>query len=339
MKILSVVVPCYNSQDYIERCIDSLLIIGSGDVEIIIVNDGSTDNTALISNRYAEKYPQMVSVIHQENGGHGAAINTGIEYATGIFFKVVDSDDWIDPAGYFKIMGKLREFVHNKSNVDMVVSNFVYENEFVRKKKIMSYERLLPENKIFNWDDTRNFPKGKYLLMHSVIFSTKILKESNLVLPKHTFYVDNLFVFIPLIHVRRIFYLNEVFYRYYIGREDQSVNEKNMIGRIEQQLKVNTLMIESINRESIPSRKLQKYLLHYIEIITIISTIMLYKSNSTNNLERKRELWQDIKKINPWVHRKLRLRIMVQIVNLPWKLGYYISILGYNISKKRFGFN
>ena len=94
MKLLTVTIPCYNSEDYMEKCIDSLLT-GGEEVELIIVDDGSKDKTAEIADRYAEKYPSIVKVIHKENGGHGSAVNAGMENATGLFFKVVDSDDWV----------------------------------------------------------------------------------------------------------------------------------------------------------------------------------------------------------------------------------------------------
>ena len=92
MKLLTVTVPCYNSQDYMEKCIDSLLL-GGNQVEIIIIDDGSKDQTGAIADRYAALYPDIVKVIHQENGGHGEGINQGLKHATGIYFKVVDSDD------------------------------------------------------------------------------------------------------------------------------------------------------------------------------------------------------------------------------------------------------
>src|SRR5690625_5191792 len=106
MKLLSVVIPCYNSEEYMEYCIKSLLS-GGDDVELLIVNDGSVDNTAKIANKYAKKYPSIVKAIHQENGGHGEAVNTGIRNASGEYFKVVDSDDWIDTRAYHKILRKL----------------------------------------------------------------------------------------------------------------------------------------------------------------------------------------------------------------------------------------
>ena len=92
MKLLTFAIPCYNSEAYMEKCIESLLP-GGDDVEILIVDDGSHDRTAEIADAYEKKYLGIIRAIHQENGGHGEAVNTGIRNATGLYFKVVDSDD------------------------------------------------------------------------------------------------------------------------------------------------------------------------------------------------------------------------------------------------------
>ena len=108
MKILSVIIPCYNSQDYMARAIDSV-IAGGDEVEVIVIDDGSTDRTAEIADDYAEKYPSIVKVIHKENGGHGSGINYGLKAATGHFFKVVDSDDRVDEDALLKVLDVLRK--------------------------------------------------------------------------------------------------------------------------------------------------------------------------------------------------------------------------------------
>ena len=230
MKLLSIAIPSYNSQDYMEHCIESLLI-GGEDVEILIIDDGSKDRTAEIADSYAEKYPTIVKAVHQQNGGHGEAVNAGIRNASGLYFKVVDSDDWVDEEAYRKILSVLKELSGGSQTLDMLISNFVYEKEGARHKKVMKYTGTLPENKIFGWDEAKRFRKGQYILMHSVIYRTQLLRECGLELPRHTFYVDNLFVYVPLPYVKNMYYLNVDFYRYYIGREDQSVNEKIMIQR------------------------------------------------------------------------------------------------------------
>lgn len=338
MKILSIAVPCYNSQDYMEHCVESLLI-GGEDVEILIIDDGSKDATAEIADNYARKYPTIVKAIHQENGGHGEAVNTGIRNASGLYFKVVDSDDWVEESAYLQILEKLKELVGGSQVLDMFISNFVYEKQGAKHKRVMRYTKQLPQGEIFTWNDVKHFIKGKYLLMHSVIYRTKLLRECGLELPKHTFYVDNIFVYKPLPSVKTMYYLDVDFYRYFIGREDQSVNEKVMIGRIDQQIKVNKIMVDEFNLYKITNRKLRNYMFNYLEIITVISTIMCIRSGTDENLERKRELWSYIKQKDLRLFHHLRRSILGQFTNLPGKGGRKISIAAYKITQKVVGFN
>ena len=129
MKLLTIAVPCYNSEAYMRKCIESLLV-GGEDVEILIVDDGSTkDRTPEIADEYAEKYPTIVRAIHQENKGHGGAVNTGIANATGLYYKVVDSDDWVDAEAYKKILRTLDSIIRGPQTVDVLFSNYVYEKD------------------------------------------------------------------------------------------------------------------------------------------------------------------------------------------------------------------
>ncbi len=338
MKLLSIAVPCYNSESYLERCVESLLA-GGGEVEIIIVDDGSIDATPEIADAYQKKYPDIVRAVHQENGGHGEAVNTGLREARGLYFKVVDSDDWVDQESYAKILETLQEIAGSDQTLDMLVSNFVYEKQGAKHKKVMKYTSALVQGRIFTWSDVRHMRKGQYLLMHSVIYRTKLLRDCGLNLPKHTFYVDNLYVYQPLPFVKTMYYLDVDFYRYYIGRGDQSVNETVMISRIDQQIKVNKLMIDSYNLWKIPNKKLRKYMFNYLEIITVISTVLLIRSGTKENLEKKRELWGYIKQADIRLFHRLRNGIMGSTMNLPGRSGRKISIAAYKIAQKVVGFN
>ena len=213
MKLLSVAIPCYNSEAYMRNCIHSLLA-GGEEVEIIIVDDGSKDGTAAIADEYADKYPTIVMAVHQENGGLCEAVNAGLRNATGLYFKVVDSDDWVSISAYKEILKTLEKLAGAKPMVDMLISNFVYEKQGARRKKVMRYKKYLPQGKIFTWEEISKMPVGKYILMHSVIYRTKLLRECGLELPKHTFYVDNIYVYKPLPHVRTMYYMDVDFYRY-----------------------------------------------------------------------------------------------------------------------------
>ena len=337
MKLLTFAIPCYNSEDYMENCINSLLP-GGEDVEILVVDDGSKDRTAEIADEYERRFPGIVRAIHQENGGHGEAVNAGIRNAAGLYFKVVDSDDWVDQEAYAKILAKLKELSGGEDTLDMLVSNYVYEKEGAKHKKVMRCSAL-PKDTLFTWKDVGRFRKGQYILMHSVIYRTKLLRECGLVLPKHTFYVDNIYVYKPLPAVRHIYYMDVDFYRYFIGREDQSVNEKVMIGRIDQQIKVNKLMVDEFDLWKIQNRKLRRYMFNYLEIITVISTIMLIRSGTKENLEKKRELWKYIKEKDIRLFHRLRTGIMGSTMNLPGRSGRRISVAAYKLSQKVVGFN
>ena len=221
----------------------------------------------------------------------------------------------------------------------MMISNFVYEKEGAKHKKVMRYTSVLPQNEIFHWDDTRHFRKGQYILMHSVIYRTQLLRDCGLELPRHTFYVDNIFVYQPLPYVKNMYYMDVDFYRYFIGRDDQSVNEKVMISRIDQQIKVNKIMVDAYDLWKVQNRKLRKYMFNYLEIITVISTVMLIRSGTEENLEKKRELWRYIKQQDIRLFHHLRSGIMGNTMNLPGKSGRKISIAAYKISQKVVGFN
>ena len=341
MKLLTIAIPSYNSENYLSKCIESLLP-GGEDVEILVVNDGSKDNTSAIGHEYEAKYPGIVKVIDKENGGHGSAVNAGVENATGLFFKVVDSDDWVKKSAYLEILEKLKDFAGSDVIIDMLISNFVYEKEGAAKKKVMRYAHALPKDTVFTWNDVGHFFKGQYILMHSVIYRTKLLRECGMKLPDHTFYVDNIFVYEPLPYVKNMYYMDVNFYRYYIGREDQSVNEKVMIGRVDQQLRVNKLMIDYTvrNRKMIfVNKRLKQYMLNYLEIITTISSIMLILADTEEALDKKTELWEYLKASDSYLYRKLRYGIMGNGMNLPGKGGRKISVEGYRLAQRFFKFN
>ena len=342
MKLLTITIPCYNSAAYMRKAIESLLP-GGDDVEILVVNDGSTkDNTLEIAKEYDEKYPGIVRAIDQPNKGHGGAVNTGIQNATGLFFKVVDSDDWVKKSAYAKILGKLKEIVMCGEKLDLLISNYVYEKDGEKKKKVIHFRRMFPQDEIFTWSDCHHFSKGHYILMHSAIYRTQILRDSGMVLPEHTFYVDNIYVYEPLLHVEKMCYLDVNFYRYYIGRDDQSVNEEIMISRIDQQLRVNYLMIDYLvdnKQKAQKDKKRYKYMRNYLEIITTISSILLIKKNTDDSLQEKRKLWTYIKGRDRHLWAYLRGGLPGNAMNLPGRGGRKVSVECYKIAQKIFKFN
>ena len=338
MKYISFAIPCYNSEAYMENAIESILK-GGEDVEIIIVNDGSKDRTSEIAHKYEEKYPTIIKAVDKENGGHGDAVNTGLANATGLYFKVVDSDDWVDEASLMKILETLHRLVDEDQMVDMLVSNYVYEKVGAKHKKVIHYRNVMPEEKVITWKDMGKFRLGQYILMHSVLYRTELLRRCKLQLPKHTFYVDCIYVYQPLPYIKTFYYLNVDFYRYFIGRDDQSVNEKNMIKRIDQQMFVTRTLMDMYDMSKIKNKRLRAYMINYIDVMIAISSIIAIRSKDPVNLEKKKEIWQYLKNVDEKLYKKIRYGILGQTMNLPGKVGRSISSFLYKIAQQIFGFN
>ena len=340
MRDITFTVPCYNSEDYMERCIDSLLSADER-VEIIIVDDGSTDGKGEIAFNYASKYPEIVSVLHQENGGPGAGVNAGLALAEGKYFKVVDSDDWLDEEELQKLLRKIRQWEKNNVTVDLIVCNYIYDHFYENKTKRMSYRNVLKENKICGWNDIRHFRPSQYLVMHSLFFRTEVLRESGVKLPKHTFYVDNLFANQPLPYVQSLCYLNLDMYHYFLGREDQSVNEKVLMQRIDQQIRVTKLVSKCTDLEQLKEKnpKLENYLTRNISIMMAISSIHLLLIGTPEAWKKREMMWNYVKNHNRRLYRTLKHRTISGLTFLPGKAGAALTLAGYKMARKFYQFN
>ena len=340
MKYITFCVPCYNSASYMEHCIKTLLT-GGEDVEIILVDDGSTkDNTAEIVDKYAKEYPTIVRGIHQENGGHGEGVNQGIRNATGLYYKVVDSDDWVNEEALKNVLKQIKKFYENDNVVDMIMCNYVYEYAETNTSKIKDYKNVFKTNEILTFDNAKKFKKSQFIAMHTVIYRTQLLKDIGLELPKHTFYVDNIYVYKPLPYVKSLYYMNENFYRYFVGRADQSINENVIMKRIDQHIKVTKIMIDAHNIQEIKnkSKRLAKYMSNYISIMMAICSIYLIKLGDKESLLKKKELWQYLKNADVKLYKHCKNSIE-GFSHTNCALGRAICKLIYNISRKIVKFN
>lgn len=338
-KLITYAIPCYNSAEYMDACIESILACNRpDDIEIIIVDDGSTkDNTLEKAQVWESTNPGVVRAIHQENGGHGAAVMTGLENARGLYFKVVDSDDWLDNDANVAMLDKLASF---DEPLDLMLVNYVYEHTADNTSEVMSYHRMLPEGRIFTWDECGHFGLTKYILMHSVIYRTQMLRDCGLTLPRHTFYVDNIFVYVPLPNCERIYYMDVDLYRYFIGREDQSVNESVMIGRIDQQLRVTRIMIDSFLLErDVKSPRLRSYMRNYLTMMMVICTVFSMMSDREDKEQLRAGIWKYLREHDYQTYVKIRRSVMGVGTHLPGKAGDRVLLSAYHIAQKVFKFN
>ncbi len=340
MKLITFAVPCYNSAAYMSHCIETLLTAGD-EAEIILVDDGSVDDTGAIADQFAADYPDIVRVIHQPNGGHGEGVNQGIRHAAGLYYKVVDSDDWLNTDSLARVMVKLREFAAQPEPVDLLVCNYVYEHVEDGTENIVRYHHVFPVDKVFGWKDMGHWSPSKYLLMHSAIYRTQLLRDCGMELPKHTFYVDNIFVYQPLPMVKTLYYMDEDLYRYFIGRSDQSVNESVMIKRVDQQVRITKIMIDAVDLAEVKAVEpdLYRYMVRYLSMMMLISSIFLILSGTPENLEEKDALWAYLKAKDEHLYHKLKYRSLSAVSNLPGYQGRKLSVNLYKLAQKVYKFN
>ena len=339
MKTVSVIIPFHSHIDWLYEAIESVLAQSYPIHEIILVNDGSTDNSGELLREYAGKDARCVYV-EQANQGLSAARNTGIEYAAGHYLAFLDSDDWLDTEALKKVLYKLAALVERHTAPDLMICNYVYEHVEDGTSHTVRYTNVFPQNRLFDWVHVRHFRPDQNLLMHSVMYRTEVLRQCGMVLPKHTFYVDNIFVYQPLPYVKSMYYMDLDLYRYFIGRADQSVNESVMIGRVDQQLRVTKHMIDCQDLDALKDQKrLRAYMVHYLSVMMAVSDIFLLLDGSAEAKEKQKGLWQYLREhTSAAVYRSIRFGFG-GVTNLPFPKGDAIVVGGYRIARKIFKFN
>lgn len=241
-KVLSISVAAYNSEKYLKNCIESLLNSSiSNLLDIIIVNDGSTDETLNIARNYEKQYPDIIRVINKKNGGHGSTINASIEYAIGKYYKVLDSDDWVDRDGLEKLMNALISY-----EVDVVFNPFyMFHVDSSENELIIPYPNRILINRIYQ----KNHIDTIELYMHAITFKTSIVKQMSEKIDENCFYVDVEYVLFPLENVKNFVCLDFPVYVYQIGNLEQSVDKNNYIKRREQHLRVVKRLVSFYNKK------------------------------------------------------------------------------------------
>lgn len=258
-KLLTIVVPSYNASKYLDFNLQSFLRPSEPEkLEIIVVDDGSTDDTARIADAYQEKYPDTIKVVHKENGGHGSGINAGLRAATGKYFKVVDADDWVDHEALERLLDYIASFDVADANTDIDTDtaqvqaeakakardkaasgpDVIYNNYYWRltdeAKSPEEYERKAEFNEPFSGVEYRkvydfeSIADQCYVKMHNMTIRTEILKEHQIHIDEHCYYVDMEYIFYPMPYVQTIAFLPEFLYQYQIGRQGQSMDPAKM---------------------------------------------------------------------------------------------------------------
>jgi len=229
MKILTIVVPTYNVEKYLEQCLESFVIPEiMEELEVLIINDGSTDTSPQIGKRYVSEYPGTFRMITKENGGHGSTINTGIAKAEGKYFKVVDGDDWVIEEGLKKLIHFLKSV-----EADMVLSNYYWVNDLSAETS-KEVQRVCPDS-LYGRSVPFNSVSGKiFFKMHAITYRTEILRKVPDKIDENCYYVDMEYMTFPIPFIVTVGAIPDYVYMYRIGQPTQSVSMENMKKRCKQ---------------------------------------------------------------------------------------------------------
>ncbi len=286
MKLLTVAVPTYNTEKYLDRCLLSLLYDESilDQLEIIIVNDGSKDNSLAIARRYKNKFPNTIKVIDKINGGHGSTINTALGIATGKYFRVVDSDDWVNIIDFPKLFKDLEKY-----EVDIILTNYTRELVYEGSCVEFRYNDKIQYEKKYNLSDFDfQLFNDDYFFMSTSNIKTETLRKADFKLDEKTFYVDMEYVIFPIKEISSFVYLDYDIYRYFIGRGDQSISVQSMVKNRKDHEKV-LLKLLHFYKDSKLSKNKHDYV-KKILVLMLNSHYMVYCGSKTTNGLMVREI-------------------------------------------------
>lgn len=325
MKVLTVIVPVYNTEKYIKRCLDSLdnKEINSK-LEVLIVSDGSKDNAINIAKEYEKRDPDTFRIIEKENGGHGSTINKGLELASGKYFRVLDSDDWVDSKNFVEFVNKIE-----KLDADLIVTDYCKEYVYAGESEKLIYKSLEVDKK-YDFDNfDLDLLNDEYFVMATSTYKTEVLRKSGLKLMEKTFYVDMQYNVIPVPYVNTFIYLNLDIYRYFIGRKDQSVNTSSFVKNHLNHDKVVKFLIDYYTEldENLSNSKRNyiKMIIKYI-LFTHYSIYCIYFNSKTNGykyakkfdqylLNKSEELYNESNTSFIKIYRKLRFIPVLIVFN------------------------
>lgn len=335
-KLISFCIPSYNMENYLANCLDSLLS-ATDDVEVLVIDDGSKDKTLSIAEEYEKKYPNLFKAIHEENRGHGGAINNALSIASGTYFKVLDADDWCDK----EALNQLLTYLHNGNRPDLVLMNYTYWQDGKTITKVIHFNGYLPTDKVVPISTIKRFKITDYITLHSAIFKTSIIKACGVQLPEHCFYEDNYFVYSPLPYVKTVSYLPYSLYQYRIGRSGQSVEIGNMIKHWSDLVRCGYLAFDAF--DIMPYKKSNPHLYHLLkhQLSLNIMYVPMYCQFTPTKEARKivKDFWKHCKTTNPKQARMVHRIPKVNVMSYPGAFGRASAKFWFGLAHKVVKFN
>ena len=312
MKVLTIAVPCYNVEKYLSKALESMAIPALNEkLQVVIVNDGSADNTAEIAKHFCDMHPSIFQLVNKENGGHGSAVNAGLSCAEGKYFKVLDGDDWLDK----EALSKLIDYLEN-SNDDAVLTNYRHVNMESDETEDICFTGVTTQYS-YSMKDILNMKKINFC-MAALNYRTQLLIDQKVLLQEKTFYVDEEFVTMPLAYIQTVSFVDMVLYHYLIGNQSQSIAISNQIKNMPDKLKVAKRLVAFIeNTEMNLDNKKCCYKKVYGILTSIYLISLIYNANLKLGRDISKEFFSYVKVTSRKFHSDTRLKYY-----LFWFLSY-----------------
>jgi glycosyltransferase involved in cell wall biosynthesis len=311
-------------EKYLPRCLDSVLAPEILDkIEIIVVNDGSTDNSLSIMQQYKDKFPESIEIINKSNGHYGSCINAALKIATGKYFRPLDPDDWFDSNAFIQYIKVLQD-----TNADMVFTNFSYEYAGGKSNIAISpkiTKNIIPGKKydLSTCDFKVKQAIMSMIVMHTMTFRTQMLVNMNFQCSEGLYYVDTEYCFYPTGQVKTFVYTDCVLYKYYIERNGQSMSDASLVRNKEHIFTIICRMIKHI--ESTPNISVEQEC-SFKKILRLYYITILLKNKKNKEDDAKLKTVDSLlKKINRKMYEETGQyrRLTVPIVRLWREKGIY----------------
>lgn len=331
--LVTFVVPCYNSSSYMSRAIDSILEANHS-CEVLLVNDGSSDDTSEVAHAYAERHGCVVA-IDQENSNWGGAVNHGLARARGRYFKVVDSDDCLEPEALHCVLDVLAHAVAEGDAPDLLLTNYVYDHLPSGTQRTMSYRSFLPQGRVFGWGEVGRPGADEFVMIHAAWYATDCLRKSGVLLPTGVSYMDSILLLRPMPYVRKLYYVDAAPYRYAIGREGQSINVDVIGAHIDEQVFANMLAIRDAGYGALLARepKCAELMGGYIMCMMSVSTLNLFTIGTAEAIAKNDALWSYLRERDLALYERIR-RSWVGLANRRTALGRFLAVRCYAVAKR-----
>ena len=272
MKKVSVIVPVYNVEKYIGKCLDSLVNQTLKDIEIIVVNDGSPDNSQDIIDEYVKRYPKKIKSFIKKNGGQGSARNYGIKESIGEYVGYVDSDDYVSLDMFEKLYNKAKE-----TNADIIMCGRYDEDELTHKLTSVNVNLKDINKKKNAYYDTMS-PCTK-------LFKRELIVSNNILFPSGIWYEDVVFCLSAISMTDKIDYLDENLY-YYLTRNGSIMNNDNSLKNLDV-AKALDLVKEYMIKNNVFDKNILSYLVFDYGLITTINRVLKHNNKEKNRVIKK----------------------------------------------------